>query len=77
MSELVYPLAIPVKAGLELINKYDLRSETSLRDHVDDYVEYTGVLFSAHAPIEIDGQRLNVASIDRDFREYSLSLIHI
>ncbi|MBA12378.1 MAG: TIM barrel protein [SAR202 cluster bacterium] len=75
MSELIYPLAIPVKAGLELINKYKLRSETSLRDHVDDYLEYADVLFSAHAPIEIDGQRLNVASIDRDFREYSIDVI--
>ena len=75
MNKLKYPLAIPVKAGLDLINKYELRAETSLRDHVDDYVEYSNVLFSAHAPIEVDGQRLNVASIDKDFQQYSVDVI--
>ena len=75
MSKLKYPLAVPVKAGLETINNYDLRSETSLRDDIEDYAEYSNVLFSAHAPIEVDGQRLNVASVDEEFKNYSIEVI--
>ena len=75
MTKLKYALAIPVKAGLEIINKYHLRSETSLKDHINDYVEYSDVLFSAHAPIEIDGQRLNVAAVDEEFKNYSIGII--
>ena len=77
MSDLKYPLAIPVKAGLKNIESLNLRAETSLRDNIDDYKEYSSVLYSAHAPISLGEERLNIAATDSDFRDLSLSLIHI
>ena len=68
MTRLKYPLAVPVKAGLQNINEYDLRSETSLRDNVNDFREYADVLYSAHAPTTIGDERLNIAATDSDFR---------
>ena len=53
MPHIKYPLSIPVKAGLETIQEFGLRAETSLRDNVDDFSEYLPVLFSAHAPTTI------------------------
>ena len=68
MPRLKYPLAVPVKAGLETINLLDLRAETSLRDNVNDFREYADVLYSAHAPTTIGEERLNIAATDADFR---------
>ena len=59
-----YPLAIPVKAGMDVIKKFKLRSETSLRDDIKNYQDFSEVLFSAHAPIDVWGQRLNLAATD-------------
>ena len=50
-----YPLAIPVKAGMDVIKKFKLRSETSLRDDIKNYQDFSEVLFSAHAPIDVGG----------------------
>ena len=74
MSDLKYPLAIPVKAGLKNIESLNLRAETSLRDNIDDYKEYSSVLYSAHAPISLGEERLNIAATDSDFRDISISV---
>ena len=72
MPHIKYPLSIPVKAGLETIQEFGLRAETSLRDNVDDFTEYFPVLFSAHAPTTIGEERLNIAATDDEFRELSI-----
>ena len=74
MEQVKYPLAIPVKAGLDTIEKYKLRAESSLRDDIEDFPEYSSVLYSAHAPITIGDERLNIAAIDDGFRNLSLSI---
>ena len=71
-----YPLAIPVKAGMDVIKKFRLRSETSLRDNIKNYQDFSEVLFSAHAPIDVGGQRLNVAATDETFRNNSINRIN-
>jgi sugar phosphate isomerase/epimerase len=71
-----YPLAIPVKAGIDVIKELSLRCETSLRDDINNYKEFSEVLFSAHAPIDVNGQRLNLASIDENFRRQSVERIN-
>ena len=71
-----YPLAVPVKAGIEVINNLSLRCETSLSDDIKNYKDFSEVLFSAHAPIDVNGQRLNLASIDETFRSQSVERIN-
>jgi len=69
-----YPLAVPIKAGLDIIERYKLRAESSLRDDIEDFPEYSSVLYSAHAPTTIGNERLNIAAIDDGFRDLSLSI---
>ena len=69
-----YPLAIPVKAGLDIIERLELRAETSLSDNVNDYRDYSSVLFSAHAPTSVGDERLNIAATDDEFRDLSISV---
>lgn len=73
MTKPKYPLSVPVKAGLENIEKLGLRAETSLRDNVMDYVGFSSVLYSAHAPIKIGQELLNIAATDDKFRELSIT----
>ena len=74
MVDLKYPLAAPVKTGLENIKRLKLRAETSLRDNVDDFTEFSSVLFSVHAPTSIGDERLNIAATDKEFRELSIAV---
>ena len=70
-----HPLAVPVKAGLETINKFHLRAETSLSDDIKFFEDFSGVLFSAHAPIDVSGQRVNIAAVNETLRDISVERI--
>ena len=73
-AQIKHPLAVPINAGLDLIEKYNLRAESSLRDNIEEFPEYANVLYSAHAPTTIGRERLNIAAIDDEFRDLSLAI---
>ena len=70
-----YKLSSPVATGLETLLRLDLNAETSLRDDVKDFVDFADVLTSAHAPTSVNGNRMNIAATDRDFRDISMSVL--
>ncbi len=74
IPDLKHPLSIPVKAGLSTLQNLGLRAETSLRDNVADFYDYSSVLFSAHAPTTIGQERLNIAATDDEFRKLSIAV---
>ena len=74
VPQLKYPLAIPAKAGLDVLQKFGLRAETSLIENVDEFTEYESVLFSAHAPTKLGEEVLNIAATDDEFRELSIAV---
>ena len=73
MTKPKFPLSVPVKAGLANIKRLGLRAETSIRDNVMDYMDFSSVLYSAHAPIRIGEELLNIAATDDEFRELSIT----
>ena len=38
-AQIKHPLAVPINAGLDLIEKYNLRAESSLRDNIEEFPE--------------------------------------
>ena len=69
------PLSVPVKAGLDLLNRLGLTAESSMADNLDEIEDYSDVLISAHAPATIGELRLNVAATDDAFRRESIDHI--
>ena len=69
------PLSVPVKAGLDLLNRLGLTAESSMADNLDEIEDYADVLISAHAPATIGELRLNVAATDDAFRRESIDHI--
>ena len=70
-----YKISAPVATGLENLRRLDLNSETSLRDDVSDFIHFSDVLTSAHAPTSLDNNRLNIAATDAEFRKASMSVL--
>lgn len=70
-----YKISAPVSAGLDNLLRLGLNSETSLRDDVSNFRDFSDVLTSAHAPTSLGNNRLNIASTDRDFLDTSMSLL--
>ncbi len=71
------PISIPAKAGEKIIQKYHFGSESGVADseNLDSFKNLKNLLTSAHAPQDIDGIRLNIASESKRFRDYSISVI--
>ena len=69
------PLSVPVKAGLDVLNRLGLTAESSMVDNLDEIEDYSDVLISAHAPATIGELRLNVAATDDAFRRESIDHI--
>ena len=53
-----YPLAIPVKAGMDVIKKFKLRSETSLRDDIKNYQDFSEVYLVPMLLLMLEGKDL-------------------
>ena len=68
----VHPLAIPMRAGSDVLRRFGLNCESSLSDSIDDVDEYSEFLVSAHAPTTMNDMRLNIGAIDQEFRETSI-----
>ena len=75
VPQLKHPLSVPVKAGLDTLNRLGLRAETSQLDNVDDFRAFSEVLISAHAPTTIGEERINIASLEDDVRDLSISVL--
>ncbi len=72
---LKHPLAAPVRTGLDVLVRLNLKAESSMTDDIDDLEDYAGVLTSAHAPASNGGMRLNVAATDAEYRRMSIDRI--
>ena len=73
------PISLQAKAGERLIKKYNFGSESSLSDaeDLDSLKNLKDLLTSAHAPQDFGGLRLNIASKENDYRDFSISTIKI
>ncbi len=74
-TDLAYPMAAPIKAGLENLKRLRLKAEAGMAVDIRAAGEFADVLISAHAPSDKDGQRLNVAATDAPFRRMSIDHI--
>ncbi|MCL0029293.1 sugar phosphate isomerase/epimerase [Dehalococcoidia bacterium] len=74
-TDLAYPMAVPIKAGLENIKRFQLKAEAGMVNDIKAAGEFTDVLISAHAPSVMNGQRINVAATDATFRRMSIDHI--
>ena len=74
-TELTHQLGVTARAGVETLNRFDLNTEASMAEDIDEMDEYSGILVSAHAPAIVEDMRLNIAATDDAFRKKSIDVI--
>ena len=52
-----------------------MNAEASAADNIQAAGDFSDILISGHAPIDIDGIRLNIGALDDEFQEFSISQI--
>ena len=68
-----HPLAAPITVGLNDLVRLELKTECPASMSSDELRPFANVIVSCHAPSGEDGQRLNMASKDDKFREWSIN----
>jgi sugar phosphate isomerase/epimerase len=68
-----HPPAAPITVGLHDLARLELNTESPASLSSDDLRPFADLIVSCHAPSGADGQRLNVASKDDEFREWSIN----
>ena len=74
-TELKQQLGVTASAGVETLNRFDLNTEASMAEDIDEMAEYSDILVSAHAPAIAGDMRLNIAATDDGFRKKSIEVI--
>ncbi|MFL2746696.1 MAG: TIM barrel protein [Dehalococcoidia bacterium] len=72
------PISLQAKAGERLIKQFEFGSESSLADveNLDSLKNLKYLLTSAHAPQDLGELRLNIASEEDDYRDFSISTMN-
>ena len=71
-------ISLQAKAGERLIKQFEFGSESSLADveNLDSLKNLKYLLTSAHAPQDLGELRLNIASEEDDYRDFSISTMN-